>query len=103
MKSSFEQQYPYFSTMNFKSTEDDILYSRTIDLLYVAKIILDSPTTQKETETCCTQEHAIVGELVKGDVNAASFRGMQPAIYVHGKAFRRSRYQNKTGIWQARS
>ena len=42
MKSIFEQQYLYFSNMNFKSTED-ILYSRSIDLLYVAKIILDSP------------------------------------------------------------
>ena len=39
---------------------------------------------------------------LKRDVNAASFRGIQPAIYFHGKALRRSRYQNKTGIWQAR-
>ena len=42
MKSIFEQQYQYLSNMNSKSTED-ILYSRTIDLLYVAKIILDNP------------------------------------------------------------
>ena len=42
MTSIFEQQYPYFSNMNYKSTED-ILCSRSIDLLYVAKIVLDSP------------------------------------------------------------
>ena len=42
MNNIIKQQYPYFSNMNFKLTED-ILYSRTIDLLYVSKIILDSP------------------------------------------------------------
>ena len=41
--------------------------------------------------------------VLKRDVNAASFGGIQPAIYCQGKAFRRSRYQNKTDIWQARS